>query len=256
MKINRQRNYYSVPKRILRKVLITSLIVGIPVILFLFSFGIKKIEISGSNRYTQQQMKKMILQSRFDYNSVYLYLKYRYITKPDIPFVEKLDVEITGKHKVTVYVYEKMVTGGVEFMGEYLYFDKDGMIVESSPKKIEDVPVIYGLRFNEIVLHRKLKVLNSTEQGNKLFHVILNLTQLIKKYDLDVDTISFGSNNQVTLKCGDIKVLLGSKSNYDEALADLNNILAKAKNTALCELDMRDYTKNTDFVIGKSKSKK
>jgi cell division protein FtsQ len=278
MRINRQRNYYSVPKRLLKKFVIVLLIIGIPVMLFFITFRIKEVDVAGSKRYSDKQIKEMVLKTQMDYNSILLYLKYHYLKTPDIPFVEKLDIEMTTNHKITVYVYEKMVIGCVEFMGDYLYFDKDGIVVESSPKKIENVPVVNGLQFNEIVLNKKLHVLNydkvpstnteingndrqdnekeqntETDQSKKLFRVILNITKLISKYELNVDLINFDENNEISLKCGDIRVLLGDKSDYEEALSDLKNILKKAKGTDLYELDMRNYDKDSTYVIGKSK---
>jgi cell division protein FtsQ len=248
MSSNRLRSSDNVLLRISKKLFMLLLVVGIPVMLFLFTFGLKKVNIVGTERYTKDQIQEMVLQSRADYNSVYLYLKYRFFEKPQIPFIEKFDVEMVDRHTVTIYVYEKMVAGCVEFMGEYLYFDKDGIVVESSPEKLEHVPVIRGLEFNEIILNKKLEV-----QNDELFDIIINLTQLIDKYELDVDTISFSSNNEVTAECGDIKVLLGKKSTYDEVLSDLKNILKKAEGMELEELDMRNYKKGTGYVIGKKK---
>ncbi len=292
MSINRPRSSNSVRKRIFRKAIIALLALGIPMLLFLFQFGIQKAEVIGESRYTDQQIRDMVLESRLDYNSIYLYLKYRFFTTPDIPFIEKLDIEMNSRHEVTIYVYEKIVTGCVYVMGEYMYFDKDGIIVESSSEKVEKVPVIEGLQFRDIVLHDKLKLLDeeqtkeedsgqentggdtqsgeensgssdeqetekdeeeSTGAKDKLFDIILNLTKLINKYELDVDVVRFDENNNVTLKCGDIRVLLGKKNDYEVALSDLKNILAKAEGTKAYELDMRDYSKESNYVIGKSK---
>ncbi|MDD3173686.1 MAG: cell division protein FtsQ/DivIB [Herbinix sp.] len=248
MRMNRLRNSNSVRKRICRKILAVLLIIGIPAVMFLFTFTIKKVEVVGADRYTDKQIKNSVLQTRPDYNSIYLYLKYKFFTTAQIPFVEKIDVELVNNHKVTINVYEKIVAGCVEFMGEYLYFDKDGIIVESSPKKIEDVPIINGLQFSKIILHEKLNV-----QKNELFDVIINLTKLINKYELIVNTINFDSNYEVTLVCGDINVLLGKKNTYDEPLSDLKNILEKAEGTGVYELDMRDYEKGSGYVPGKIK---
>ena len=53
--------------------------------------------------------------------------------------------------------------------GSYLYFDRDGIVVESSRIKLEDIPVITGLNFSRIVLHEQLKV-----QKEEMFTVILS----------------------------------------------------------------------------------
>ncbi len=273
MSIKRQRNSHSVRKRICRKAFIILFLIGVPTVIFLFAFGIKKVDIVGETRYTKNEIKEMVLKSPLDYNSVYLYLKYRFLTTPEIPFIEKLDIEKNSNHKVTIYVYEKMVTGCVNIMGEYLYFDKDGIVVESSSKKIEKVPVIDGLQFDEIVLHEKLNLKNNDtdneandsqsddtdneandSQSDELFDIILNITRLVNKYELDVNTVKIDENENITLICNDIKVLLGKKSDYEEALSDMVNILKTAKDKELYELDMRDYDQDTDIVIGKTKN--
>jgi cell division protein FtsQ len=204
--------------------------------------------VVGSRQYTPEQITAELVKTKLDSNSLYLYLKHRYFADVMIPFVEKIDVTMTDTHTITIYVYEKMVAGCVEFMGEYMYFDKDGIIVESSTKRLEEIPVIKGLKFDKIMLGEKLVV-----QKDELFDVIINLTQLIQKYELDVDKITFSSDYEVTLDCGDIRVLLGKKSTYDEALSELKNILAEAQDMKIT-LDMRNYVKGTHNIIGKQKN--
>jgi cell division protein FtsQ len=307
MSTKMQRNSNNVLIRISRRAFAFILIAGIPILLFLSAFGVKKAEVIGAKRYTNNQIREMVLQSKLDHNTLYLYLKYRFFEKPKIPFVEKLDVEMVNNHTVTIYVYEKMIAGCVEFLGEYLYFDKDGIIVESSSKRIEGVPIIKGLNYNEIVLNEKLHIQNNVlqqettgstadqsnqqdsqntdskqppddeqqnEQKNKkekkdeqnneqkeklqevqnddLFHVIINLTQLIGKYGLDVDTVSFGQNYEVTLECGKNTVLLGRRDTYVEVLAELKNILKEAKGMELM-IDMSTFHKG-DKVFAKPKN--
>ena len=60
------------------------------------------------------------------YNSVYLFLKYRYSEHEPIPFVEYIDVEWKNKNTVKLKVYDKNIIGCTSFMSEYVYFDKDG----------------------------------------------------------------------------------------------------------------------------------
>ncbi len=246
-----QRNKKNVRKRIAKKAMIALLLLIAPVLLFLFTFSLKKVEVEGSERYTDKQIKGMLLQSKVDYNSLLFFFKYNYVSKPNIPFIEKMDFELAGLHEVSITVYEKKIAGCVKFMGEYLYFDKDGIVVESSSNKIKGIPIIDGLQFKEIILHHKLKV-----KDDALYGIIMSVTNLINKYDLDVDSITFGKNNEVTLFCGEVRVLMGKKDYYDEVLSDLKSILLKSEGTGLYELDMKDYTKDSRYVIGKTNSNK
>lgn len=245
----RSRNSNSVLKRISKRLLLLIIILGIPSVLFISTFHIKKLEVVGTQRYSAEQITGELMKTKLDSNSLYLYLKHRYFTDIRLPFVEKIDVTMTDTHTITVYVYEKMVAGCVEFMGEYMYFDKDGIVVESSSERLEDIPVIKGLKFNQILLSEKLKV-----QKDELFDVIINLTQLINKYELDVDTVTFNSDYDVTLDAGDIRILLGKKSTYDEALSELKNILAEAKGMEIT-IDMKNYVKGTSNIIAKQKNR-
>jgi cell division protein FtsQ len=238
----RPRRSNNVPKRIIKKILAILLIIGIPVSLVTISFELKNVTVLGMHQYTPEEIKDKIIQTKLDSNAVYLYMKYRYFTNVSIPFVEKIDVEMVDNHSVNIYVYEKMVAGCVEFLGEYLYFDKDGIIVESSPNRLEGIPVIKGLKYDKVILHEKLEV-----QKDELFDVIINLTQLITKHELNVDSIQFTSDYEVKLNCGDIKVLLGKKNTYDEAIAELKNILKEADGMKL-EIDL---SKGTDKIIAK-----
>ncbi len=281
MRMDRLRSSNSVRKRICRKLLTVILVIGVPATLFLLTFSLKKADVVGAERYSNSQIREKVINSPLDRNCAFLYLKYRFFKTSSIPFVEKISVEMDSTHAVTIYVYEKMVAGCVKFMGEYLYFDKDGIVVESSPEKVENVPVINGLQYNKIILHEKLNIQNNKEdtkekneettvtkndkksqiqsedttntQNEEMFDTIINLTKLISKYRLRVDAVNFDQNNEITLLCGKIRVLLGNRNSFDEPLSDLGNILSKAKGTKLYELDMRGYTKETGYAVGKTK---
>lgn len=230
------RNENSVRKRIGVRILKFSIFLIIPAAVFLSAFQLENVAVTGSARYTPEQIRERVLQSDYDSNTLLLYLKHRYFKEVKIPFVEKMTFELVDRHSINIRVYEKKVTGCVEFMGEFLYFDKDGMIVESTSERLADIPQIKGLNFNKIILYEKLEV-----QKEELFDVILNLTQQIEKYGLNVNTISFNSDYEVTLDCGDIKALLGRKKTYDEVLSRLKNMIDKSQGMKLT-IDMRNET--------------
>lgn len=244
---NRQMNSDNALVRLGKKTLIILLIIGIPAIYFMITFHIKDVEVVGANRYTTEQIQEIVFKKKPDNYSLYLYLKYRFIEQPKLPFVEKIDIDMVDSNSIKIYVYEKMVAGCVEFMGEYLYFDKDGIVVESTSEKVDNIPVIKGLQYKQIVLNEKLIV-----QKDEIFNVIINLMQLINKYELKVDTISFNNSYEITFDCGEVTILLGKKDTYDEPLAELKNILMEAQGLKVT-LDMSDYIRGMDKFIAKKK---
>ena len=76
---------------------------------------------------------------KFDSNALILYFKVKYFSDINIPFIEDIDLELVDNHSVNI-VYEKK-TGCVEFLGEYLYFDKDGIVLRVQ-KALDDIPRI------------------------------------------------------------------------------------------------------------------
>ncbi|NLP35342.1 MAG: cell division protein FtsQ [Clostridiales bacterium] len=244
----KQKKSKSILMILFLKTLGAILVVGIPLLIFVSTFHLENVTIKGVTRYTPEEIQGKIIQTKFDSNALILYFKVKYFSDINIPFIEDIDLELVDNHSVNIIVYEKKVTGCVEFLGEYLYFDKDGIVVESAAKRLDDIPRIKGLQFDKIIVHEKLEV-----QKEELFDVILNLTQLNEKYELNIDTISFNSKYEVTLDCGDIKVYLGKRNTYDEILAELKNILVEVSGRKLT-LDMRKYDKNkknTNSIIAK-----
>ena len=65
-------------------------------------------------------------------------------------------------------------------------------------------------------------------EDKKMVGYILNITQLIRKYELDIDTVKF-ENSQVFLYYKKIVIALGSPANVDEKIAELPNMLKEAK---------------------------
>lgn len=228
-----QRKNNSVLKRVFKHLLKITVFLGIPIALFWYYFQLENITVTGSSRYNEEQIIERLISSELDKNTILFYLKHKYFYDVRVPFVEKMSFELVDKNSVSIRVYDKKIIGCIEFMGDYLYFDKDGIIVESTSNRLSDIPLIKGLKYQKIVLNEKLEV-----QKEELYDVILNLTQQIEKRGLNVDTISFNSKYEVTVDCGDIKAMLGKRSTYDEILAKLKNILEEAKGKKLT-IDMR-----------------
>lgn len=206
-----------------------------------------QVIIEGGTHYSEEELKNKIITTKTDKNTILLYLRYRYGEVDSIPFVQKVDLEILDKNTIQINVYDKLIIGCLEYMGGYLYFDKDGMVVESSNEKLENIPLVTGIEFSHFVLYEKLEVENLD-----LFYFVLNLTQLIQKYELNIDRIQFYENYEVALYSEDIQILLGKRDVYDEPLAELKNILPKAEGKKIV-IDMKNFNEGQDKIIAAPK---
>ena len=193
--------------------------------LFLWSLRIETITVSGCEFYTEEELASYIFEDPVEKNYLYAWLNYRFGKRKEIPFLAGYTIEFSGINEVHLTVYEKNIIGYVDYMGSHMYFDKDGTIVESSNETWEGVPQITGLSFEYIVLYKPLPVENETA-----FTQILNLTQMIRKYEIPVDNVYFDSRFDATLFIGGIRVLLGDKSDMEDKMAELTGMLRELKN--------------------------
>ena len=186
----------------------------------LMSLNIKEITVSGSEKYTAEELAERLLPEKKDRNLVYCYLKDRFGEHEKIPYVEDYDLVFESPTRVEVIVYEKGIVGYVRYMSSYMYFDKDGIIVDSTNERLEGVPEVTGLEFGHIVLYAPLPV-----EDSRIFSEILGLTQALYDYEIQAEEIHFGSRNQVTLRLGDIDVELGDSENMNGKIAALHDTL-------------------------------
>ncbi|MGN0245827.1 MAG: cell division protein FtsQ/DivIB [Lachnospiraceae bacterium] len=207
--------------------------------LILAGYRVTNVEVVGNSHYTEQEITDMVLKGNVFDNSLLLNIKYRNKSIEDIPFVEKMDVEVKSNDTIRIMVYEKKLAGCISYLGNYMYFDREGIVVESSPQITEGVPEITGLRFNHVLLYEQLPV-----ERSEIFQEILELTQLLDKYEIIADKIYFDTDNNVTLYFGDARVLIGSKSHIDEKIMQLSVIVPSIQGKAGV-LDMREYETGT-----------
>lgn len=226
---------------ILAGVLLVVLITG--TILVLTQFNIETIQVTGNVHYTDEEIIQMVVGDQHGKNTLFLFLKNKLQPTEDIPFVEKIDVEYISRHVITITVYEKALAGCVEFMNEYMYFDKDGIVLESSSEKMPDIPCITGIHFDTMVMHEPLPI-----EDKDFFHTVLTLTQLLQKYNLQIDDIRFTSNDEIILYHQNIRILLGDGSNIEEQISELGNILQSIEGKS-GTLYMKDYSIEKGDVV-------
>lgn len=185
-------------------------------------YTVTHVIVNGNSHYTDDQIRDFVMRKPYEFNSLYLRFKYDNQSVEDIPFVEKMDVEIVSADTIKINVYEKAMAGYVEYLGHYMYFDKDGVVVESSSEKIPGIPFVTGLKFNHVVLHEPLPVKDSG-----VFLQILNIAQLLNKYEISTDRIAFDTMGNITLYFGKARVSLGSNDYIDEKINEMHLLLAK-----------------------------
>ena len=127
-------------------------------LIFVLFVRISEVEVSGNIRYTKEQMEEAVFDTNLSRNTVICYLRDRFRPHKTIPFVEDYKIVFRSLNRAEIIVYEKSVVGYVSYMSSMIYFDKDGVVVESTSERLPGIPMINGLEFGHIVLHRPLPV--------------------------------------------------------------------------------------------------
>jgi len=212
------------------------------------NYTITNIYVDGNTHYTDEEIVNMVMVDKLDHNSLYLSLKYQDKSITDIPFIEKMDVNIVSPDTIRINVYEKAIAGYISYLGRYMYFDRDGIIVESSLETTDGVPEVMGLDFNSVVLYQRLPIDNAD-----VFEEILDITQLLSKYNLNADKIFFDKDYNVYLYFDDVEVTIGTNSHIDEKIIQLQYILPKLEGKSGI-LDMEDYDGTSKNIIFQEKN--
>lgn len=205
------------------------------------TYKVNTVYVDGNVHYTNEEVMDMVMTGRYGSNSLYLALKYKNKGIEGVPFVEKMDVSILNPNTIRINVYEKALAGYVEYLGRYMYFDKDGIIVESSQEKTPSIPQVTGLQFGYVVLNEPLPV-----ENDNIFKKILSITQLLDKYELAADKIYFDSDYNLTLYFENVRVTLGNSDEIDDKIMRLQYMLPTLEGKS-GTLRMENHTKNTTF---------
>ncbi|MDO4283814.1 MAG: cell division protein FtsQ/DivIB [Eubacteriales bacterium] len=206
------------------------------------SYRVTKVYVDGSTHYTNEEISEMVMTGPLEQNSLYLSFKYRNKGIEGIPFIERMDVTIVDPNTIRISVYEKALAGYVNYLGNYMYFDRNGTVVEASREKTEGIPEVTGLAFDHIVLYEKLPV-----ENDAVFARILNVTQLLGKYELSADRIYFDESENMTLFFGEVRVQMGGDTYADEKISNLKQILPSLEGRSGV-LDLQSYTPDSNYI--------
>lgn len=203
---------------------------------------VKTVYVEGNVHYSQEEIQEMVMDGFWGHNSIYLSLAYKDKHVSDIPFVAAIDVKVMSPDTVKIVVYEKTLAGYVEYLNRYLYFDKEGVVVEISEIKTQGIPQITGLTFDHVLLNEPLPVENP-----EVFNQVLSMTKTLKKYELSADRIYFNSQMDMTIYFGNIRVPFGSDKLIDEKIMLLQTLLPQIEGKSGV-LNLENYDENTDTI--------
>lgn len=229
-----------------KKLLIVLAIILLIVLFIFFGLKINTVKVEGTQSYSEEEIKQSVFTRKFSDNILFFSIYNRIFGINKLPFVEDIEVSYDNMHTVTLHVYDKTISGCIHYMGQYVYFDKDGIVLQSMKEKKDGVPVVTGITFGTFTVGEAFHV-----KDNSLFATIMNLSQLINHYDISVKRIHI-SEGEVSLYSGDIVVMLGKKEMYDDEMSALSSVLETAEKEGLEGTINMESFESGDKIILKS----
>lgn len=204
---------------------------------------VETVEIEGNELYDDDSIRMWILNDKYSWNTLYVYLKYRFFDTEPVPFIDTMEVEIKGPKTLFVNVYEKGLIGYItdETTGQYVFFDKDGFVIEISQNRMEGLPEISGLSAEGAVVFEKLPV------SEKSLKTLLTLTQNLEKYGLSPDAIQIDPTGDLTVVFGSVTARLGKEDFLTEKIMRLPEILPQIEGMSGV-LHLENWTNDTTDV--------
>ncbi|MDO5132006.1 MAG: FtsQ-type POTRA domain-containing protein [Eubacteriales bacterium] len=187
----------------------------------LMTFNLKKAVIYGNTMYSEEQIESFLTKGRLGSNTFVMALKYHQRKVTDIPFVDRIDVDLVSPSTVRVNIREKPADGCVFYNGKNVYFSKEGIIQTVSGRSVED-----AVKVNGVVLthsNTESRILAKNQLGMDLS---LELIRIMDKYGIlkEADSIDVDEKSNLTVTFDKVRVRIG-RNGYDEKMFKMHQIL-------------------------------
>ena len=201
---------------------------------------VQNVDVSGTKLASETEIKEWVQEDPLTVNSLYTLFKFK-SGRYEMPvYLQDVNVTLSLPWEVQVQVVEKEIIACVPYKGNYVYIDKDGLVMKVSAQLDEGIPYIEGVN---VLKADQFKVLKVKEE--KLTSYVEDIIYEVKKNEIAPDKIVW-EENSMNLYFGEVCVELG-KMNYDVKIAELPPILASLEGKKGV-LRMEHYSETSDSI--------
>lgn len=213
------------------------------VLVFFLGFRVTGVQVEGNNFYTDDQIKNMVLDVPMAKNSILAgFIDTEKSTK-DEAMIDGITVSRVNRNTLLLQVKEKQMIGYIEFQGQCVNFDRQGIVQIITEEPLENVPKIEGIDVKEAVQGERLSGINTTK-----LNTILSVGKMLEKMEEKPDRLAFNELNQLVMYYGTIEVRLGNDENMDEKINRLVGILPELEGMSGI-LHLENTTEDSESVV-------
>ena len=124
------------------------------VLVFFLGFRVTSVQVEGNSFYTDDQIKNMVINVPLAKNSILAgFINTEKSTK-DASMIDSIRISRINRNTLLLQVEEKQMIGYIEFQGQCVNFDRQGIIQIITDAPLENVPKIEGIDVKEAEIGR------------------------------------------------------------------------------------------------------
>lgn len=228
MRTSNYRKNIEIDKKTFRMIVVGLITLAVvSVITFFVYFHVDTVEVMGSSYYTEDEIKEMVLKGPLAKNSVLAPMLYTKHDTEDIPFIEGIDVSQVNYHTICISVQEIQPVGCIKYLDSFMYFDRSGIIIESSVERDMRVPFFEGMEIKNVSFGDQVPFADES-----LLNTSVSLARIFAKSNDIPEHISFDEAGNITLIYGSITAMLGPDKYLEDKMTRLIAILPKVAGDA------------------------
>lgn len=213
------------------------------VLVFFLGFRVTSVQVEGNSFYTDDEIKNMVTNVPLAKNSILVgFINTEKSTK-DAAMIDSIKISRINRNTLLLQVEEKQIIGYIEYQGQCLNFDRQGIIQIITDEPMENVPKIEGIDVKEAVQGERLSGISRTK-----LNTILSVGKMLEKMENKPDRLEFNDLNQLVMYYGDIEVRLGDDENMDEKINRLVGILPELEGMSGI-LHLENTTEDSESVV-------
>ena len=221
--------------------LIALIILLILLLLNSFVFSIRRIEVTGNEAVSAEEIRKQL--GVEEGMNMFHFLIGGMLQKASLsPRLESLDVYVRWPDTLEIRAKERTVVGYVSYMGTYLCLDETGYVVDSTHYLQEDMPVITGVSVQSFTLGEPLNT-----ESVSLSQTIMDICGALQKYQLSetIVRVDLTQLSDIRLYTEKLDVRCAGEEEMDLKIQAIAKILQKTPDASgilhLEDLDGRVY---------------
>lgn len=262
-------------KRLVRLITTTGILAG--VLIFLFLFKVDNIIVTGNERYSDEEIKSLVINEDSFNNTLLFCLVNHTIQIEDVPLLESIEVAYVDRNTISLKANEKLTIGMFPVGDKVCCIDQDGIVIEIldyADSSGLNLPLIYNLCTSgtvgekiEIEDESVLNTLHAMMSSFKRYEIMPESIEIVDESDSsgtdnaddakETDNTDSGDNTDgtegttvktYTLSFGDKTVLLGRDELLEEKMQRLAAIMPHLAGKS-GTLHLENYNEDTENII-------